>query len=122
MTIDAISIINIMFAAAAVLGGLGSRNVATAAVTGFLVALIHGGMIWLVGAQAGKLDLAERPYLNDAVQYAMNTGYLTFPNARYVTYLVVCGIALIAATLVCYLVRWILCSIVCSVMPKRAAT
>lgn len=116
--IEPVLFVHVLFAALANLCGLGSRNFATALVTGIFLALIHGGLIALVGAQANKFEIAEQPYLNIATDYAMNTGYLTFPNARYVTYLVVFGLAIVAATIMAWLVRFILCSIVCAILPK----
>lgn len=120
--IDAVTLIDALFAAAAILGGLSSRNALTALVTGLFIGLIHAGLVALVGAQAGKFELAECPYLKDAVDYAMSTGMFTFANARYVVYLAAAAIALLLATIAAYFVRWILCKIVCAIMPRRAAT
>ncbi len=119
--IEPILFLHILFATIAILGGLGSRTFLTSLVTGLFTGLIHGGLIALVGAQAGKFEITELPYLNLATDYVMEYAgaYLTFPNARYVTYLVVCGIALMLATFIAWLVRFILCSIVCAMLPKR---
>ncbi len=117
--IDPVLFIHILALTVAVLGGLGSRTFLTSLVTGLFTGLLHAGLIALVGAQAGKFEVAEQPYLNLATDYAMNTGYLNFPNARYVTYLVVCGLALLLVTVAAWIVRFILCSIVCAVMPRR---
>lgn len=116
--IEPVLFIHALFATIAIIGGLGSRNFATSIVTGLFTGLIHGGLIALIGAQANKFEIAELPYLNIAADYAINTGYLTFPNARYVTYLVVCGLALLAVTVAAWIVRAILCAIVCAILPK----
>jgi hypothetical protein len=116
--IEPVLIIHVLFAALANLAGLGSRNVATALVSGIFLALVHGGLIALVGAQANAFEIAELPYLGTATDYAMSTGYLTFPNARYATYLVVCGLAIVVATVMAWVLRAILCAIVCAVLPK----
>jgi hypothetical protein len=118
--IEPILFIHILFAAIALLGGLGSRNFATSIVTGLFTGLIHGGLLALVGAQASKFEISELPYLNIATDTAMNTGYLIFPNARYVTYLVVCGLALLLVTVAAWIVRAILCGIVCAILPKNS--
>ena len=120
--IDAVILIDALFAAAAILSGLSSRNALTALVTGLFIGLIHAGLVALVGAQAGKFEIAELPYLGLGVDYLMNTGYLTFAHARYVVYLAGCALLLLIGTLIANLVRWILCGIVCAIMPRRAAT
>jgi len=118
--IDPILFLDILFATLAIAGGLGSRNVATSIVAGIFIGLCHAGLVALVGAQSGKFEVAECPYLKDAVDYAMNTGVFAFANARYVVYLAATAIALLLATVVAYLVRWILCKIVCAIVPKGA--
>lgn len=119
--IEPVLLIHILFAAIAVIGGLGSRTFLTSLVTGLFTGLLHGGLIALVGAQANKFEIAELPYLNLATDYVMAYAgpYLTFPNARYAAYLVVCGFALLVITVVCWILRFILCSIVCAMLPKR---
>jgi hypothetical protein len=118
LMIEPVLFIHILSATLAVLCGLGSRNFATALVSGLFVGLLHGGLIALLGAKANVFEIAEQPHLNIAADYAMNTGYLTFPHARYVTYLVICGLALLLATVAAWIVRFILCSIVCAILPK----
>jgi hypothetical protein len=117
--ISPILFLDIAFAIVAIAAGLGSRNFATSIVAGIFIGLCHAGLVALVGAQSGKYEIAECPYLKDAVDYAMNTGVVTFSNARYVVYLAAAAVALILATIVAYLVRWILCRIICAIMPKR---
>ncbi len=111
--------INALFASFAVLFGLLSRNFATAIVTGLVIGLIHVVIVALHGAQAGSTPISDLPYVAESLDAAMRTGYLTFSNARYVAYLAGSAAALMAVTIVCYLVRWIARRIVCSVMPKQ---
>ena len=111
--------INALFAGFAVLFGLISRNIATALVTGLVIGLIHAGIVALHGAQAGTVPISDLPYVKDALDAAMSTGYLTFGNARYAAYLAGAAIVLIAVTVVCYLVRSIVCRIASSLMPKQ---
>jgi len=113
--------INALFAVFAVLFGLLSRNFATAVVTGLVIGIIHVVIVALHGAQAGSTPISDLPYVADALDAAMSTGYLNFSNARYATYLAGSAAALMVVTIVCYLVRWIACRIVCSVMPKQEA-
>lgn len=117
--IDAITLLNAIFAATAVIYGLSSRNFTTALVAGLFTGLIYAGVVALVGAQSGKFELAELPYLKDAVDEAMKTGYLTFAHARYVTYLVLCAFVLLFGTIVAWLVRWGLCSLVRLATPAH---
>jgi hypothetical protein len=111
--------INTLFAAFAVIFGLGSRNFSTAVVTGLFIGLIHAGIVALHGAQSATTPISDLPYVSDALDAAMGTGYLTFSNARYAVYLAGAAIVLMAVTIVCYLVRWIACRIACSLMPKQ---
>jgi len=60
--------------------------------------------------------------VKDALDAAMSTGYLTFNHARYAAYLAGSVVALMAVTIVCYLVRWIVCRIAGPSTPKAAAT
>jgi hypothetical protein len=111
--------INGLFAAFAVIFGLGSRNLSTSVVTGLCIGLIHAGIVALHGAQSGTAPISDLPYVKDALDAAMNTGYLTFNNARYAVYLAGAAVALMAVTIVCYLTRWIVCRTACSLMPKH---
>jgi hypothetical protein len=120
--IDTLTFINALFAAFAIGLGLGSRSFPTAVVTGLFIGLIHAGIIALVGAQGGSTPINELTLVKDALDAIMSTGFLTFSNARYAAYLAGGVIVLMVVTIVCYLVRWILCSIVCSLKPKQAAT
>ena len=114
--------INALFASFAVVFGLSSRNAATALITGLFIGLIHAGIVALHGAQAGTMPISDLPYVKDALDAAMNTGYLTFSNARYAAYLAGSALVLMAVTMVCYLVRWMICRMVCLSKPKEAAT
>ena len=116
---DILFFINALFASIAVISGLISRNFATALVTGLVIGLIHAGLVALHGAQAGTMPISDLPYVKDALDAAMSTGYLTFGNARYAAYLAGAAIVLMLVTFVCYLVRWIVCRIACSLMPKQ---
>jgi hypothetical protein len=117
--IEPVLFIHVLCVTLAILCGLGSRNFATSVVSGLFIGLLHGGLIALLGAKANAFEIAELPYLNMAADYAMNTGYLTFPHARYATYLVICGLALMLITIAAWIVRFILCSIVCAMLPKE---
>jgi hypothetical protein len=112
--------INGLFASFAALFGLVGRNVSTAVITGLFVGLIHTGIIALRGAQTGTMPISDLPFVAPALDTALNTGYLTFGNARYVAFLAGSALALMALTIVCFLVRRIACRIVCSLMPKAA--
>ncbi len=118
---DILTFINLLFAGFAVVLGLCSRNFSTSVVTGLFVGLIHAGIVALHGAQAGATPISDLPYVKEALDAAMSTGTLTFSNARYVVYLAGGVIALMAATIVCYLARWIVCRAVCLLMPKQEA-
>src|SRR5436853_7163332 len=113
---NTLTFINELFAAFAVIFGLGSRNFPTSVVTGLLIGLIHAGIVALHGAQAGTTPISDLPYVKDALDAAMNTGALTFSNARYAVYLAGSALVLMAVTIVCFFVRWILCRIACSLM------
>jgi len=119
MTMNTLLFINALFAAAAVLFGLLSRNFSTSVVTGLFIGLIHAGIVALHGAQAGTVPISDLPYVKDALDAAMSTGYLTFSNGRYAAYLAGAAIVLMAVTVVCYLVRSVVCRIACSLMPKQ---
>ena len=82
--------------------------------TGLFIGLIHAGIVALHGAQAGIMPISDLPYVKEALDAAMSTGRLTFSNARYATYLAGSALVLMAVTIVCYLVRRIVCRIVCS--------
>jgi hypothetical protein len=121
LSMDTLLFINALFASFAVLFGLSSRNFATAVVTGLVIGIIHAGIVALRGAQAGSTPISDLPYVKDALDAAMSTGYLTFGNGRYAAYLAGSAAVLMAVTIVCFLVRWIVRRIVCSLMPKREA-
>ena len=102
---DNVMIVNGIMASMAAIYGLCSRAFVAALIAGVLVALLHAGLVVLLGLQAGSLSLTELPYLKDGVDAAMQTGHLTFPNARYVAYLVGAGIALLLLTVAGWIVR-----------------
>ena len=113
--------INALFAAAAILFGLLSRNFSTSVVTGLFIGLIHAGIVALHSAQAGTTPISDLPYVKSALDAAMSTGTLTFSNARYVAYLAGATIVLMAVTIICFFVRWMGCRVACSLMPKQEA-
>jgi len=103
--LDHVTIVNLIFVALAAVYGLCSRSFFAALVAGIFIALIHAGLVVLIGLQAGSLSLTELPYLKDGIDMAMQTGHLTFANARYVAYLVGAGIVLFFAVIAGFLVR-----------------
>jgi hypothetical protein len=102
---DHVTIVNIILGVLGVVYGLCSRSFLTALVAGIFLGLIHAGLVVLVGLQAGSLSLTELPYLKDGVDMVMKTGHLTFPNARYVAYLVESGLALLVIVIVGFVIR-----------------
>jgi hypothetical protein len=117
---DALLFIHAFFASFAVLLGSVSRNFSTAVVAGLFVGLVHAGIVALRGAQTGTMPISDLPFVAPALDTALNTGYLTFGNGRYVAFLAGGALALMALTIICFLVRRIACRIVCSLMPKAA--
>jgi hypothetical protein len=108
--LDHIMLVNVILAAMAVIAGLCSRSFLTALVAGVILALIHAGLVVLVGLQSGSFALTELPYLKDGVDMVMDTlatqtGPLTFANARYVAYLAEAGLALLLVVIACWIVR-----------------
>jgi hypothetical protein len=120
MIMNTLLFIHAFFGSFAVLFGAVSRNFPTALVTGLFVGLIHTGIVALRGAQTGTMPISDLPFVAPALDTALNTGYLTFGNARYVAFLAGSALALMALTIVCFLVRRIACRIVCSLTPKAA--
>ena len=106
--LDHVTIVNLICAVLAAVYGLCSRSFLAALVAGVFLALIHAGLVVLVGLQAGSLSLTELPYLKDGVDMAMQSGHLTFANARYIAYLVGAGIALLLIVLAGFIVRTLL--------------
>lgn len=107
---DHVTIVHVLFAGLAVVFGLCSRSFLTAVVAGIFVGLVHAGLVVLVGLQAKSLTLTELPYLKDGVDMAMetlamNTGHLTFANARYIAYLVGAGLVLLLIVIAGWIVR-----------------
>lgn len=108
--LDHITIVNIILAAFAVIYGLCSRSFRAALVAGILLALIHAGLVVLIGLQSGSFALTELPYLKDGVDIAMEvlakqTGQPTFASARYAAYLTEAGLALLLIVIAGFIVR-----------------
>ena len=116
---DHVTIVSAIFVVLAAVYGLCSRSFLTALVAGIFIALIHAGLVVLVGLQAGSLSLTELPYLKDGVDMAMQTGHLTFANARYVAYLVGAGIVLLLIVIAGFLVRSLF--VLMGLTPQRPA-
>ena len=53
---------------------------------------------------------------------AMQSGYLTFDNARFATYLVVMVLATMIIMIAGYMVQWLVVNVIGFGAPKRAAT
>ncbi len=119
--IEPVTFINILIGAFAILFGLSSRNVMTALVAGLFMGLIHAGLIALVAAQSGSTAVKELPYLKDGVDKAMQSGYLTFSNARFVAYLAAVVLATLITMIAGYIVRWMVVNVIGFGAPKRAA-
>lgn len=103
--LEPVMIVNVILAAMAVIAGLCSRSFLTALVAGIVLGLIHAGLVALIGLQSGSFALTELPYLKDGVDMAMQTGHLTFANARYTTYLAEAGLALLLIVIAGWIVR-----------------
>lgn len=120
--LDHITLVNIIVAAMAVIAGLCSRSFFTALVAGIILALIHAGLVVLVGLQSGSFALSELPYLKDGVDIAMEAlarqaGHLAFANARYVAYLTAAGFALLLVVITGFIVRSLF--VLMGLTPKR---
>jgi hypothetical protein len=115
--LEPIMIVNIILAAFAVIYGLCSRSFLAALVAGIFLALIHAGLVVLIGLQSGSFALIELPYLKDGVDMAMQTGHLTFANARYVAYLTEAGLALLLIVIAGWIVRSLF--VLMGLAPKR---
>lgn len=116
---DHIMIVNVILAALAAIYGLCSRSFGTAIVAGLFLGLIHAGLIVLIGLQSGSLALTELPYLKDGVDMAMQTGHLTFANARYVAYLVGAGLVMLLIVVAGWIVRSLF--VLMGLTPQRHA-
>jgi hypothetical protein len=116
---DHVTIVHVIFATLALVYGLCSRSILAALVAGIFLGLIHAGVVVLVGLQAGSLSVTELPYLKDGVDMAMQTGHLTFPNARYVAYLVEAGLALLLIVIAGFLIRTLF--VLMGLTPQRPA-
>jgi hypothetical protein len=115
--LEPVMIVNVILAAIAVIAGLCSRSFLTALVAGIFIGLIHAGLVVLIGLQSGSFALNELPYLKDGVDMAMQTGHLNFANARYVTYLVESGLALLLIVIAGWMVRSLF--VLMGLTPKR---
>jgi hypothetical protein len=119
--LDPIMTVNVILAAMAVIAGLCSRSFLTALVAGVFLGLIHAGLVVLIGLQSGSFALTELPYLKDGVDMVMETlatqPQLTFANARYVTYLVEAGVALLLIVIAGWMIRSLF--VLMGLAPKR---
>jgi hypothetical protein len=118
--LDHVMIVNVILATMAVIAGLCSRSFLAALVAGLFIGLIHAGLVVLIGLQSGSFALTELPYLKDGVDMAMETlakQSLTFANARYVTYLVEAGLALLLIVIAGWMVRSLF--LLMGLAPKR---
>jgi hypothetical protein len=115
--LDPTMTVNVILAAMAVIAGLCSRTFLTALVAGVFLGLIHAGLVVLIGLQSGSFALTELPYLKDGVDMAMETGHLTFANARYIAYLVASGFALLLIAITGWIVRSLF--VLMGLAPKR---
>jgi hypothetical protein len=115
--LDPIVIVNIILAVMAVIAGLCSRSFLTALVAGIFLGLIHAALVVLIGLQSGSFALTELPYLKEGVDMAMETGHLTFANARYVAYLTEAGFALLLIVIAGWIVRSLF--VLMGLAPKR---
>jgi hypothetical protein len=119
--IEPVTFINGLLAIFAILFGLASRNFSTALVAGLFMGLVHAGLIALVAAQTGSTAVKELPYLKDGVDMAMQSGHLTFANARFAAYLVAIVLTTLAVMIVAFIVRWLIVNVIGFGAPKRAA-
>jgi hypothetical protein len=106
--IDAVILINSIFASLALIYGFFSRNLATAIVAGLFVGLIHAGLIALVVVQAGSDKVTELPYLTDAINFALRSGYFAFDHARLAVYLGITLLIAVIGMVALYLVKRVL--------------
>ena len=116
--IDTVILINMIFAAMAIIYGFFSRNLATAVVAGLFVGFVHAGMISLVVVQTGTDKVTECPYLKDGIDYAMGSGYFAFDHARLAVYLGATLLIAVIGMVVLYLVKWALAAALA--LPLRA--
>ncbi len=79
--LDHVTLVSAIFVALAAVYGLCSRSFLTALVAGVFLALIHAGLVVLVGLQAGSLSLTELPYLKDGVDLAIWKSRFGLPPA-----------------------------------------
>jgi hypothetical protein len=118
--LEPIMIVNVILAAFALVYGLCSRSFLAALVAGLCPALIHAGLVVLIGLQSGSFALTELPYLKDGVDTAMETlatQNLTFANARYVAYLAAAGFVLVLIVIAGWIVRSLF--VLMGLAPKR---
>ena len=120
--INTLTLISALFAGFAIVLGSCSRNFSTALVTGLFIGLIHTGIVALSGAQSGSMPINDCALVKDALDAIMSTGFFTFNNARYAVYLAGSALVLMAVTIICYLVRWIICRIACPSARNEAVT
>jgi hypothetical protein len=119
--IEPASLINAIFAGIAVIFGLGSRNLATAAVAGTVVGLVHAVLLAMIAAKSGIAAVGELAYLGGGADLFLQEVRLTFTHARFVVYLAVTFFALLAIMILAYLVACGLTAIVKRAMPCGSA-
>jgi hypothetical protein len=100
--------------------GLYSRSFGTALVTGFILALLHTGLIALAMTQSPG-GITEAPCLGQLLDTFMQSGYAGFAHSRTVAYLAGTAAILLIVTLVAFIFSWIVRSIVGLFTPRKAS-
>jgi hypothetical protein len=124
--IDPITVINCVFGGLAIVFGLSSRRLLTALKAGLLVGLLHVGLVLLAFGQSGTISFYEpaevRPLLDRAVQLLETaaSGYVVVPQPRFVVYLAASLVVLTLVTLVTYVIKWLLVSMLALIRPRKA--
>jgi hypothetical protein len=116
---DMILSINAVLAGLALVYGLYSRSFGTALVTGFILALLHTGLIVLAMTATG--GLTEAPCLGQLLDTFMQSGYAGFAHSRTVAYLAGTAAILLIVTVVAFIFSWIIRSILGLFIPRKAS-
>jgi hypothetical protein len=117
---DTILSINAVLAGLALIYGLYSRGLGTAIGTGFMLALLHTGMIVLAMTQSGA-GLTEAPYLGQLLDTFMQSGYAGFAHSRTVAYFAGTAAILLLITIVAFIFSSIVSGLVHLVVPRKAS-
>jgi hypothetical protein len=117
---DTILSINAVLAGLALIYGLYSRSLGVAIGTGFMLALLHTGLIALAMTQSGA-GLTEAPYLGQLLDTFMQSGYAGFAHSRTVAYLAGTAAILLIVTLVAFIFSSIVSGLVHLVVPRKAS-